>query len=127
MTTLFVVIGLAAGVAAGLFGIGGGSIIVPALTLLVGFSQVKAVGTSLAVLLLPAGFLAVFEFYRHGNVDLRAAVFIALGLVFGAWLGAWGAQRMGEAWLKVSFGLFLALVGIWIVLSAVKGLPVKEL
>jgi uncharacterized protein len=127
MTALFIVIGLAAGVAAGLFGIGGGSIIVPALTLLVGFSQVKAVGTSLTVLLLPAGFLAVIEFYRHGNVDVRAAAFIALGLVFGAWAGAWGAQRMGDAWLKVSFGMFLAIVGVWIAVSALKGLPIKEL
>jgi uncharacterized membrane protein YfcA len=127
MTALFIFIGLAAGIAAGLFGIGGGVIVVPALAYLAGFSQVKAVGTSLAALLLPVGLLAVIEYYRHGHVDLKAGVLFAAGLVLGAWLGAWGAQRMGEAWLKVSFGVFIILVGVWIVVSTLKGLPIKEL
>ena len=127
MIALFIAIGLAAGISSGIFGIGGGVIIVPALAYLAGFSQLKAVGTSLAALLLPVGLLAVIEYYRHGNVDLKAGIFVAAGLVLGAWLGAWGAQRVGEAWLKVSFGVFLALVGIWIAVSAWKGLPIKEL
>ncbi len=127
MMGLFLLIGLAAGLAAGLFGVGGGILIVPALTFLAGFTQEKATGTSLAVLLPPVGLLAVMEYYKQGDVDLRAALFVALGLILGAWAGAWGAHKMGEQWLKLSFGIFVTLVGIWIVVGALKGFHVKGL
>ena len=120
MTGLFLCIGLAAGVTAGLFGVGGGIIIVPALTLLAGLTQERATGTSLAVLLPPVGLLAVLEYYRHGNVDLKAAAFVALGLFLGAWLGAWGGHKMGDMWLKAAFGVFMALAGIWVAVEAFK-------
>jgi len=68
---LFVLIGTLGGVASGLFGVGGGIVIVPALIYWAGFSQHMATGTSLAVLLPPIGLAAVFEYYRHGNVDVR--------------------------------------------------------
>ncbi len=127
MPGLFLVIGLAAGVAAGLFGVGGGILIVPALTFLAGFSQEKATGTSLAVLLPPVGLMAVLEYYKNGNVDLKAGLIIACGLVAGAWLGAMGAHKVGETGLKISFGVFLTLIGIWVIVSALRGLPVKSL
>jgi uncharacterized membrane protein YfcA len=119
---MFLLIGLFAGVASGLFGIGGGILIVPALTFLAGFSQGKATGTSLAVLLPPVGLLAVWEYYRHGNVDLKAGLFVALGLVLGAWLGAMGANKMGDAWLKMAFGLFVTGMGLYVVMTAWKNL-----
>ncbi len=127
MMGLFLLIGVAAGVAAGFFGVGGGILIVPALTFLAGFTQEKATGTSLAVLLPPVGLMAVLEYYRHGNVDLKAGLIIACGLVLGAWMGAMGAHKIGEAWLKMYFGLFLTLIGVWVIVSALKGLPVKSL
>ncbi len=127
MILLFLGIGLVAGLAAGFFGVGGGILIVPALTFLAGFTQERATGTSLAVLLPPVGLLAVIEYYRHGNVDLRAGVLIALGLVLGAWLGAFEVHHLSEVWLKMSFGIFVTLVGLWIVLGALKGFHVKGL
>jgi len=127
MTLLLIGIGLTAGVAAGLFGIGGGILVVPALVFLANFSQEKATGTSLAVLLPPVGILACLEYYRHGNVDLRAAALIALGLVAGAYLGALGAQKADETWMKVSFGVFVIFTGAWIIISALKNLHLKGL
>jgi len=82
---ILVVIGLFGGFASGLFGVGGGIVIVPALIYWAGFTQHKATGTSLAVLLPPIGLAAALEYYRHGNVDVRAAVILATMMVIGAW------------------------------------------
>ena len=82
---ILVVIGLLGGFAAGLFGVGGGIVIVPALIYWAGFTQHKATGTSLAVLLPPIGLLAALEYYRHGNVDVRAAIILATMMMIGAW------------------------------------------
>src|SRR5262249_3498656 len=85
---LFVVIGLAAGLLSGVFGIGGGVVIVPALIYLAGFTQHSATGTSLAVLLPPIGLAAMWEYYRHGDVNVRAAMIIAAAVFVGGWAGA---------------------------------------
>ena len=118
----FVLIGALAGVAAGLFGVGGGIVLVPALIYWTGFSQHVATGTSLAVLLPPIGLAATFEYYRHGNVDVRAAVFLALGLFAGAWVGAWLANQMKGPHLRLAFGLFVTVLGIYLVRGAVQRL-----
>jgi uncharacterized membrane protein YfcA len=125
MTVLFILIGLIAGVSSGIFGIGGGVLIIPALAFFANFSQEKATGTSLAVLLPPVGLLACLEYYRNGSMDLKAALLIALGLIIGAWFGARIATKIGEAWLKPSFGVFLIVLGIYIVWSSWK--PMKGL
>ncbi len=122
MIIVFLAIGLVAGVASGLLGIGGGVLIVPALVFLCGFTQEQSVGTSLAVLLPPVGLAAVWEYYRNGNVSLKAAVLIALGMFLGAWLGAQAAQKLGDAGLKLAFGVFLIGLGIWVVVASLKGL-----
>lgn len=127
MIAMFLGIGVIAGLVAGLFGVGGGILIVPALTFLAGFTQEKATGTSLAVLLPPVGLLAVIEYYRHGDVDLKAGLIIAAGLVLGAWLGAMGAHKVGEPGLKITFGIFVIVIGLWIVIAGWKGLPIKSL
>ena len=85
---LIAIIGLVGGVLSGLFGIGGGLVIVPALILLAGFPIATAAGTSLAALLLPVGLFGALEYYRAGNVDVRAAAVIAVGLLIGAYFGA---------------------------------------
>ncbi len=120
MVPTYILIGIAAGVLAGLFGVGGGVIIVPSLVYLAGFAQVKANGTSLAVLLLPVGLAAVLEYYRHGNMDIRAAGWIALGLLAGAWVGALMAHKVAAPWLKLSFGIFVILVGSWLVFDTLR-------
>jgi uncharacterized membrane protein YfcA len=115
---ILVLIGLSAGLTAGLFGVGGGLIIVPALIYLVGFSAQKAIGTSLAVLLPPVGLGAFLEYYRHGNVDVRAAVAIAVSLFAGAWLSASLANQLDHVKMKILFGGFVVLMGIYTIVEA---------
>jgi uncharacterized membrane protein YfcA len=112
---LLACIGVFAGTASGFFGIGGGIIIVPALVLLAGFGQKMATGTSLAVLVVPVGLAAVIEYYRSGNVDIRAAAIIAVFLVATSWFSAHLATRMNATYLKLAFGVFIILVGGYIV------------
>lgn len=81
---IFLLIGLAAGVLSGLFGIGGGVVIVPALLFLVRMPVQTATGTSLAALLLPVGALGAWAYYRMGHLDLSAATWIAGGLFVAA-------------------------------------------
>lgn len=112
---LFALIGVAAGIASGFFGVGGGVVLVPALVFLAGFSQHLATGTSLAVLLPPIGLAAALEYYRHGNVDMRAAALLAAGLFCGAWLGAHLASQISGPRLRLSFGLFITALGLYLV------------
>jgi uncharacterized membrane protein YfcA len=106
----FLAIGLAAGILSGLFGIGGGIVIVPALIMLAAMKPTEATGTSLAALLLPVGALGAWQYYRQGALDLRAALWIAAGLFLGAWLGARLALRMPTRELQRGFALFLLVV-----------------
>jgi uncharacterized membrane protein YfcA len=112
MVLLFLAIGLAAGVLAGLFGIGGGIIIGPALILLAGFIPVVATGTSLGALLLPVGALGVWEYWKRGHINLPASMWIALGLFIGAWFGARLAQSLSGPTLQKSFAIFLVIVAV---------------
>ncbi|MEZ0536949.1 sulfite exporter TauE/SafE family protein [Caldicellulosiruptoraceae bacterium PP1] len=109
---LFIVIGLAAGILSGMFGIGGGIIIIPALVYLCGFTQIKAQGTSLAILLPPVGIFAFYEYYKHGNVNLKASIFIIIFLVIGSIFGARIANNIPVSILKKGFALLLAFVSI---------------
>jgi uncharacterized membrane protein YfcA len=118
----FVVIGLLGGVAAGLFGVGGGVVLVPALIYWAGFSQHEATGTSLAVLLPPIGLAATLEYWRHGNVDVRAAVILAAGMFVGAWFGAFLANQMKGPHLRLLFGVFIAALGVYLVHGACRRL-----
>src|SRR5262245_45847418 len=116
----FVMIGVLGGVASGLFGVGGGIVIVPALVYWAGFSQHMATGTSLAVLLPPIGLAAALEYYRQGNVDLRAALLLAVGLFTGGWLGAYFANQVPGARLRLAFGVFMTGLGIYVVYGALR-------
>ncbi len=118
MSLLYLAIGLAAGLLSGLFGIGGGILIVPALMLIARMSPSTATGTSLAALLLPVGALGAWEYYRNGHIDIAAGVLIALGLFIGAYFGARFAQGLDPVTVKRSFAVFLVLVAARVWLSA---------
>jgi len=119
---LLILIGVAAGITSGIFGIGGGVIIVPALIYLLGFTQHRAIGTSLAILLPPVGLGAVIEYYRHNNLDFKAAIIVALGLFLGGWVGAAIANQMSGPHLQLAFGIFVAGLGIYLILGALQRL-----
>jgi hypothetical protein len=116
MTLIILCIGVAAGVLSGLFGIGGGVVIVPALLLVLRMSQQTATGTSLAALLLPVGALGAWEYYKAGQLDVRAALLLAIGLSVGVWGGAVLAQHVSAFMLKRAFAVFLVAVAarIWL-------------
>jgi uncharacterized membrane protein YfcA len=118
----FAEIGLLGGIAAGLFGVGGGIIIVPALIYWAGFTQHQATGTSLAVLLPPIGLAAALEYYRHGNVDIPAALILATTMFFGAWLGAYLANKLAGPQLRLAFGVFILGLGVYLIYGACKRL-----
>ncbi len=112
----FLAIGLAAGVLSGLFGIGGGIIIVPMLIFFARFAPAMATGTSLGSLLLPVGALGAWQYYQRGSIDIKASLLIGLGLFFGAYAGARLGLSLDPVMLKRSFAIFLVLVAIrlWI-------------
>jgi uncharacterized membrane protein YfcA len=104
-------IGLAAGVLSGLFGIGGGVLIVPALVYL-GLAQKHATGTSLAALMLPVGILGVIEYARRHEVHFKYAIGIALGLTAGALAGAILAGHLSNTVLRRAFGGLMLVVSV---------------
>ena len=104
--------GLLAGVLSGLFGIGGGIVIVPMLVLLAGLTITQAAGTSLAALLLPVGALGALEYWRGGFVDFRFAAILAVGLLLGAYLGARLGISLPVEVVQRGFGVLLVIVGI---------------
>ena len=110
MLPIYVLIGLGAGILAGIFGVGGGIVIVPSLVLVAGMSQKRAIGTSLGALLLPAGALGVYSYWRAGNLDVKAALWISAGIFVGAYGGAWLAQQLSEVILRRAFALLLLVV-----------------
>lgn len=111
MTILgFLFIGFLAGSLSGLLGVGGGVIVIPALTYLFGFSQKAAQGTSLAMMIPPVGLLAAMQYYRDGNMDLRAAALIAVAFIIGAFLFSTQVTRIPTHWLERAFGIYLLFV-----------------
>ncbi len=102
---LLLALGLIVGVISGLIGIGGGVVLVPALIYPLGYSQLEAQGTTLALLVPPIGFLGVWTYYQRGYVDIKAAALICLGFVLGGWLGAKFAITLPPTLLKRVFGL----------------------
>lgn len=106
----FLGIGLVAGVFAGMFGIGGGLIIVPALIFLMGFKELEAIGTSLAALIPPVGLLGASEYWRNGYINIKVALLIAAGLTVGALLGAKIVIGLPPAVIRRLYGTFLLVI-----------------
>lgn len=113
--------GFIAGIAAGLFGVGGGIIIVPMLVFFFGYSQQTANGTSLVALLLPVGSFAVWNYWRAGKIQVEhvhVGLLIGAGIALGAIAGSQMAVGMSDALLKKVFAVFLALIAGRLWLSA---------
>lgn len=117
-TILFlVVIGLMAGILSGFVGIGGGVIIVPALMYALSMTQYEAQGTSLFILLLPVGILAVMNYYKSGNINWQFGLIVAAAFVIGGYFGSKLALKISPSVVKIVFGTLMAYVSVKMILS----------
>jgi uncharacterized protein len=103
----------AVGVFSGLFGIGGGVLLVPLLVLLLHFTQHRAQGTSLIALVPPTGLLAIAAYYRAGQVDIKTGLLIIPGVFLGGIIGSRIAMRLSAARMRRIFAIILFALGIW--------------
>lgn len=109
---LFLLLGFIAGVASGLVGIGGATIIIPALVFICKFDQHTAQGTTLAMMVPPIGLLAAWAYYKAGYVDIRVAAILAVGFVVGGFVGAKCAVSLPGPTLQRVFGVGLLLIAV---------------
>lgn len=110
--------GLAGGVASGLFGIGGGVIVVPILGLMLGFSQHKAQGTSLVALIPPTGILAVLAYAKAGYVSWQTGLLLIPGVFLGGIAGGKMARGIGADQMRRVFAVAMFVLGVSQVVSA---------
>jgi uncharacterized membrane protein YfcA len=109
---LGILVGFIGGALSGLTGLGGGFIMVPLLVYLFGMTQHAAQGTSLAVLLPPLGVFAFMQYYRNGHVDVHVAILVAIGFIFGGYVGGTLAQPISGPMLRKGFAIVMALIAI---------------
>lgn len=110
---LMLAVGALTGVFSGIFGVGGGVILVPILILVFKYGPQTASGMSLVALLLPVGLLGVLEYFKAGRIsgaDIRIGLIIAIGLFFGTFLGAKVSASLPSAVLQKVFAVFLVLI-----------------
>jgi uncharacterized membrane protein YfcA len=112
IVALIMIIGFAAGMLGGMIGIGGGLIVVPALVYFLSFSQHKAQGTSLGLLVLPVAILGVINYYKKGYVDVKAVGLLSIGFILGSFLGSKWALNLPQDSLKKLFAIFLLILAI---------------
>jgi len=108
---ILIITGVLMGILSGMLGVGGGILLIPALIFLMKVEPHKAIGISLAVII-PTACSGAFKHYKSGNVDLKIALFVALGAIGGAYLGATIANALPGATLRKIFGGFLVLMGL---------------
>jgi uncharacterized protein len=116
-TLILLCVGLMAGMLSGMVGVGGGIIIVPALVYFLSMTQHEAQGTSLAVLLLPVGIFAVFNYYKAGYVDVKSTLIIASTFLIGGYIGSKISIAIDQNMVKKIFGIFLLLVAFKMILG----------
>ena len=109
---LLAIIGLAASILSGMIGIGGGIVIVPALVFVLGFTQQQAQGTSLGLLLLPVGILAVLNYYKQGYIDVKVVGIMCVTFILGGWLGSKIALSLPQETVKKIFAIILMIVAV---------------
>lgn len=115
----FLLIGLASGVLSGIFGVGGGLILIPAMVLLAGLSQHMAQGISLLVIV-PTALAGVWRLSKNGLIDLKLVLYLSAGSVVGTLISANFIQQLPSDRLKVIFGLFVIATGIKTLVTAWK-------
>lgn len=117
MLLILIVIGIITGFMAGMLGIGGAIIMIPALVFFMGISQQTAQGTSLAVMLPPIGIIAAYNYYKAGQVNIKFAIILAVAFLLGSYFGSKLALNLPQPLLKKIFGVLLLLVAAKMLLS----------
>jgi len=112
-----IIIGIITGIAAGMLGIGGAIIMVPALVFILGLTQHQAQGTSLAVMLPPIGIIAAYNYYKAGELNLKFALILATAFIIGSYFGSKLALNIPQNILKKIFALLLLFVSLRMLLS----------
>ena len=114
-----IIIGLAAGILSGLVGVGGGIIMVPLFILFLGLSQHNAQGLSLAVMLPPVTFLAVYNYHKAGggSIDWRVALIVSVLFIIGGYLGSKIALQIDQRMLRKIFGVMMLIVAFKLIFS----------
>lgn len=103
-------IGIVTGAFAGMLGIGGAIVMIPALVFFLGFNQQMAQGTSLAVMLPPVGIIAAYNYHKAGQVNITYALILAACFLIGSYFGSKWALNLPQATLKKIFGVLLLIV-----------------
>lgn len=111
-TILIAVIGIVAGILGGMLGLGGAIIIIPALVMVLGYSQQMAQGTALIMMVLPVGALAAFQYYQKGFVDVKASLIMAAFFFIGGYFGARFATQIPQVILKKVFATMLVFIAV---------------
>lgn len=114
---LYIILGLVAGIFSGMFGIGGGTILIPALVFILGLTQHQAQGTTLAIMIPPIGLLAAWRYWQAGNVKISMAGFICIGFFIGGLLGANLIHNVSDPMLKKLFGIYLLFISLRMIFS----------
>lgn len=105
-------IGIAAGLLGGILGLGGAIIIIPALVMILGFSQQMAQGTTLLMMVLPVGALAAWQYYKAGNADVKTALILSVAFFVSGFFGAKFANHIPQELLKKAFAVLLILIAV---------------
>ena len=109
---LLTAIGLVAGFFGGMFGVGGGVILIPLLVYIIGMEQHTAQGTSVAILLPPIGIVAAYNYYKAGHVNIKYAIIIAITFIIGSYFGSKLAVYLPDQVSKKIFAVILFLISI---------------
>ncbi|MFV0506104.1 MAG: sulfite exporter TauE/SafE family protein [Bacteroidales bacterium] len=116
-TIVVIIIGLLAGLLGGTLGIGGGILVIPALVMLLGFSQHEAQGTSIAFMIPPISLLAAYNYWKSGYVNIKYATIIAACFFVGSYFGSQIAISISETMMKRTFGVFMLIVSLKFIFS----------
>ena len=115
---ILIIIGLAAGILSGLVGVGGGIIMVPLFVLFLGLTQHNAQGLSLAVMLPPVTFLAVYNYHKAGGgIDWKVAIIVSVLFIIGGFIGSKIALQIDQRMLKRIFGVAMLIVAIKLIFT----------
>lgn len=113
----FIILGLVVGVLSGLLGVGGAIFLVPALVYIFGWPQHMAQGTTLAMLVMPIVILGALQYYQAGNVNIKVALLMGLGVFIGGYFGGLIANQISPDFMRKIFGVALFFVALWMIFS----------